>query len=83
MIDIRFYELIAHLWRGGKYSLFWTSDDGQGEKLSHWLTLPTTDEVPKYLLGLDAYFAVHPANIRRSQHERARIDDVIAVNCFY
>lgn len=84
-IDNRFYQLIAHLWRGGKYGLYWTSDDGQGEKYTFWLTLSTAVDysVPKLFLDANAYFGVNPSIIRRSQHERARIEDVQAVNGFF
>lgn len=86
MVDPRFYELINHLWRGGKYAYFWTPDDGMGQKVSYWLTLPTSDKVPKLFLDKDAYFGVNPSVIRRSEHERARIHgsfDIAALNCFY
>lgn len=82
-VDTRFYELINHLWRGGKYGYYWTPDDGQGKKLSWWLTLPTSDAVPKLFFDKDAYFGVNPSIIRRSEHERAHNTDVVAVNCFY
>jgi putative DNA primase/helicase len=82
MIDPRFYELTAHLWRGGAYSYFWSSDI-EGEKYSYWLTVGKHDEVPKMFLGADAYFGVHPSNIRRSQNERAKITDIDCVNTFY
>lgn len=82
-IDPRFNDLIAHLWRGGKYALLWTSDDGTGAKYSYWLTVGGALDVPKLFEGKDAYFAVNPSIIRRSEHERARIEDVQAVNGFF
>lgn len=83
MTDPRFSELIAHLWRAGKYSYFWTPNDGNGEKYTYWLTLPHSGDVPKLFAGRDAYFAVNPSIIRRSEHERAGNTDVIAVNGFF
>lgn len=81
-IDARFNDLISHLWRGGRYSYFW-SPDIEGEKYSYWLTVGKHDEVPKLFLDKDAYFGVHPSNIRRSEHERAKITDIAAINCLY
>ena len=85
MVDQRFIELVNHLWRAGKYSYLWTDNDGQGEKLSWWLTLPlpANFDVPKLFLNTNAYFSVNPAIMRKSQHERAYNTDVIAVNVFY
>jgi hypothetical protein len=86
MIDSRFTDLTAHLWRGGQYAYFWTPNDGTGQKTSYWLTVGGDTTVPKWLEGLDAYFSVNPANIRRSEHERARIIgsfDIAAINCLY
>jgi hypothetical protein len=86
MIDSRFTDLTAHLWRGGKYAYFWTPNDGTGQKTSYWLTVGGDTTVPKWLEGLDAYFSVNPANIRRCEHERARIIgsfDIAAINCLY
>lgn len=85
-IDSRFYDLTAHLWRGGKYAYFWTPDDGNGEKYSFWLTVGSTESVPKLFEDKDAYFAVNPSIIRRSEHERTRIHgsfDIAALNCLY
>ena len=82
MIDPRFTDLTAHLWRGGKYSYFW-SPNIEGEKYSYWLTASKHDEVPKLFLDKDAYFGIHPSNIRRSEHERAKITDIAAINCLY
>lgn len=86
-IDPRFYELITHLWRGGKYGYYWTPDDGQGEKYTFWLTAQkpgdAIDNIPKLFLDKDAYFAVNPSIIRRSEHERASKTDIVAVNGFY
>lgn len=82
-IDKRFYDLIAHLWRGGRYSYIWTPDDGQGDKISYWLTVNGDVDLPKMFAGKDTYFNVNPSSIRRSEHERARVEDVIAVNGFF
>ena len=82
-IDKRFYDLASHLWRGGKYSYFWTPDDGNGEKVSYWLTANGDIEVPKMFDGKDTYFGINPTTIRRSEHERASIADIAAINCLY
>lgn len=81
-INKRFYDLASHLWRGGKYSYFWTPDDS-GEKITYWLTVNGDVDVPKMFNGKDTYFSVHPSIIRRSEHERARIEDIAAINGFY
>lgn len=83
MIDQRFNELISHLWRGGKYAYYWTPDDGNGEKYTYWLTARGEITVPKLFLNRDAYFSVNPSLMRRSEHERARITDIGALNCLY
>ena len=83
MIDKRFHELIAHLWRGGKYAYFWTPDDGSGAKYTYWLTVKGDIAVPKLFWDKDTYFSVNAVNIRRSEHERGRNSDVVAVNGFY
>jgi hypothetical protein len=87
MIDKRFYELLAHLWRGGKYGYFWTPKNEDGTKYTYWLTVDpmAAPIVPKLFYGLDAYFAVNPSNIRRSEHERARVidGDIVISNAFY
>jgi len=85
-IDPRFYELTAHLWRGTRYSYYWTPNDGDGKRYSYWLTVGNDGaEVPKMFHDLDCYFGVHGSRIRRSQYERARIKDgdIAAINCFY
>jgi putative DNA primase/helicase len=85
-IDPRFYDLIRHLWRGGQFGYYW-SPDIDGEKLTYWVALRDCEppEVPKMFWDRDAYFGVHPTNIRRSEHERANSQrgDIAAVNCFY
>lgn len=83
MVDSRFLELIAHLWRDGKYGYFWTPDDGTGAKYTYWLTLPAREDLPKLFLDKDAYFAVNPVNMRRSEFERGRNIDVTVVNGFF
>lgn len=84
MIDPRFYDLIAHLWRGGKYGYYWTPEN-DGEKYTYWIAIDPLNApiVPKLFLDKDAYFAVNPSIIRRSEHERAGNTDVIAVNGFF
>lgn len=82
MIDSRFWDLTAHLWRGGRYAYLW-SPNIDGEKLSWWESVSTLVDVPKIFWDTDAYFGVHPSNIRRSEHERAKITDIAAANCLY
>jgi hypothetical protein len=83
MIDNRFYELLAHLWRGGKYAYYWTPDDGSGAKYTYWLTATGDIDLPKMFADKDTYFSVNPSIIRRSEYERAHNTDIVAVNIFY
>lgn len=86
VIDKRFYELITHLWRGGKFSYYW-GPNIDGQKLTYWVTLDGREppEVPKMFWDTDAYFAVNPTIIRRSEHERAQVKhgDIAVINCLY
>lgn len=85
IVDPRFYELRDYLWRAGSYGYYWVPNDGQGEKLTWWVKIPTTDPVSKLLTNTDCYFGVHPSRIRRSEHERARSKDgdIEVINCLY
>ena len=87
MIDPRFGDLIAHLWRGGKYGYFWTDKNSEGEKYSYWVSIDPLNApiVPKLFYGTNAYFSVNPSQIRRSEHERARVvdGDIAKANVLY
>lgn len=39
-IDSRFYQLIAHLWRGGKYGYYFTTNNGEGNNYTYWVAVP-------------------------------------------
>lgn len=81
-IDPRFYELVKHLWRGGRFGYFWSPNVG-GQKYSYWVATDGDLKVPKLFHDVDAYFGVHAVNLRRSEHERARSQDVTETWCLY
>lgn len=82
MADPRFYDLVAHLWRGGSHSYYWTPDTDEG-KLSFWMPANRPREVSGLWKTINVYFGVHPSRIEKGQRERARIEDVEVVNCLF
>jgi hypothetical protein len=87
MVDPRFYNLTAHLHRGGEFGHYWTPDatdeNGNSAKVSHWF--PVGDETPVKASWeeLNSYFSVHPSRIKRNPYEKLHIEDVAAINCLY
>ncbi len=80
MIDKRFYELAAYLWRGGSYAYYWTPADG-GD-MSEWFPVDNVVQVPD-LWKFNTYFGVHPSKQLKSKHQRTTLEDIAAVNCLF
>lgn len=75
-----FTELTAHLWRGGAWGYTWIKNGDH--KTTLWtpggktLTAENAD-------GSNVYFGVHPCAMSKSQNQRAKIDDIVAINCLF
>lgn len=85
-IDARFFDLIAHLHRGGQFAHFWVKDDGSGNKQSHWFPVGQAQPLSTtYLTTCDIYFTVNPVSAAadRSIHRKSHKADVAAVNCLW
>lgn len=85
-IDSRFYELAAHLQRGGEFAHFWISNSAG--KQSHWHPAGRAEDVDiglAYLIGGDIYFSVSPvaSTADRSIYKKSHKADVAAVNCLW
>ncbi len=85
-IDSRFYDLAAHLQRGGEFAHFWTSNSTG--KQSHWHPAGQAASVQlglPYLDGCDIYYSVNPVSAAadRSIHRKSHKADVMAVNCLW
>ena len=85
--------LLSALWRGGKYSYWWTPDGpGYRHKAGHWIekskvslwfplsAIPTS--IPGWE-GRNVYFGLHPSAAPREHWERSVITSISAVNCVY
>ena len=72
-------RLLSHLWRGGEWGYFWTS---QG-KLSRWFR--TSDPLPHLTGGKNYYFGVHPTATlpHDAMHRRSTGQTVSAVNTLF
>lgn len=70
-------RLRAHLHRGGAWTYAWTLED----KTSHWV--PSDKPLPIPDGKVNAYFGVHPTDKPRGRNQRARLQDVCAVNCLF
>ena len=85
-IDARFFDLIAHLHRGGQFAHFWVKDGGSGNKQSHWFAVGQAQPLSTtYLTTCDIYFTVNPVSAAadRSIHRKSHKADVAAVNCLW
>jgi len=80
-IDVRFYDLLTHLWRGGQYAHWWAKTSTS--KQSMWFaTSQPADIAVSWLKQMDFYYTVNPlgSHADRSVHHKSGNDDVIAVN---
>ncbi len=68
--------LLRHLYRAGTSAYWWNS----ATKQSTWFKVGELIAPPS---GTGAYFSVHPSTMARGPYDRARIQDVAAINCLY
>lgn len=90
MTDPRFYKLIRHLWKGGKYGYYWTPDgptqtdqDGNNYTVSQtfWTAASSPAKVPP--IWKNTYFGIHPTGQKYNEHRKASLADIVAINCLY
>ena len=82
MVDKRFYELTAHLWKGGQFAYHWIPDSDSG-KLTFWFPVQQPREVSDLWTTVNVYFGIHPSGIAKTMQQRALIEDIVAVNCLF
>jgi P4 family phage/plasmid primase-like protien len=82
MVDNRFYDLVAHLWRGGQYSYYWIPD-GDGGKITFWFESHDPREVSDMWRNVNVYFGIHPSGIQKTITQRATIEDIQCINCLF
>jgi len=82
MNEPRFYELIAHLWKGGHYSYFWIPDSDNG-KIAFWFDAKTPRDVSQFWKTVNVYFGIHPSRVMKTMQGRATIQDIECVNCLF
>ncbi len=70
-------QWLSILHRGGTCGYWWTAEG----KYSEWWESGEPTEVPQG--EVNTYVGVHPTNRSRGRHERARISDIVAVNCLF
>lgn len=65
------------LWRGAPAAYYWTANG----KRTQWIdTFPPTNCI---LGSHNIYIGVHPCRAKRETHQRARIEDVLCINCLF
>ena len=72
--------LLDRCHKGGDYAYFWTIDKN-GKKQAHAYAIGKVRKLPA--VDGDIYISVHPLKRAVSEHERGRIPDVQAINCFF
>lgn len=82
MVDNRFYQLVAHLWRGGQSAYYWVPDGDSG-KLTFWFPAQAPREVSDLWTTVNVYFSIHPSSVTKTMQQRALIEDVACVNCLF
>ena len=76
MSDNTHIQLLAHLWRGGHYGYYWSHP----AKLSTWVEATSPGQPPN---NGNVYFGVNPTSTRKGPGQRAKVSDVVAVNCLF
>ena len=69
-------RLMEHLHRGGAHGYYWTYPD----KVTHWHAVGNNGRIPQ---SERVYFGVNPTSTSRDRNQRARIEDIAAINCAY
>jgi len=70
-------QWLALLHRGGTWAYWWIAED----KRSEWWRVGVPTEIPRG--AVNVYVGVHPAHTRRRTHERARVSDIVVINCLF
>lgn len=80
-IDVRFYDLLSHLWRGGQFAHWWAKTSTSKQSLWFATSQPADINVG-WLRQMDFYYTVNPlgAHADRSVHHKSANEDVAAVN---
>ena len=93
--DVRFHQLLGHLWRGGKQGvIFYIIGDGADEiRRSHWVDFDAPMSMPSYDPQENIYFGVNPSNMPESYREdgtmippefvRNHVETTVAINCLF
>lgn len=71
-------ELLSHLHRGGEWAYWFVLPGGR----SFWWKAETPGRAPKGK-NVNVYFGVHPTAKQRGQYKRARVEDVMLINCLF
>jgi hypothetical protein len=87
-LDDRTRAFLSAIWRGGRWSYFWTADEQktytneQGEqepvKRSYWFPVGKTPQPPKKPTA-HMYFCVNPSTEKRSQVQRAIMANIASI----
>ena len=80
-VDSRFFDLVKHLWRGGKFAYYWTPDTDEG-KLSWWFDA-SKPPAPVDSKFINLYFGIHTCSVNKGMRQRATIDTIDAINCLF
>lgn len=71
-------ELLSHLHRGGEWAYWWVVP---GQR-SFWWEVVRPTPVPSGE-NTHVYFGVHPSAESKGPHKRARVEDIMLINCLF
>lgn len=74
-LDSTLQQFLAHLYRGGKWAYWWL--------ITHTVWFPVDKPVAVPHGKHPSYFGVHPTAQARGKTQRARIQDIAAINCLF
>ena len=75
-------QLLTHLWRGGNHGYLWMLSEDSRSKSSQWM-LSTSPAPEMARPDWHNYYGVHPSRTRRGRWQRARVNDIAAINCIF